>query len=256
MNIRKTSVIAPLGTSPPVITEFLQYVEEVLNQRVSDVTVIVTKDPLVLEGVELIKVAVKRRYPHTHLHMVKLPFTDIGSEEDSLKFMSICARILREQRNVHHVNLVYLCVAGGRKDMCIILSLLSQYFAINGVYHLIMPDVQTFNIQLERLRHEISELARAKNKEEYYEKYEEYFNELMYPSLNLYTTVKIPLLPYPTSVLKSIGRVLGSKVTSRRRSGLPEDVLERLEMMGLIKTTREKIYVTSEGREFHRVFTG
>lgn len=254
--MRKISVIAPLGTSPPVITEFLQYVDEVLDQRVSDVTVIATKDPLVLEGVELIKVAVKRRYPHTHLHVVELPFTDIGSQEDSLRFMSICAKILRDQRDVHHVDLVYLCVAGGRKDMCIILSLLSQYFAVNGVYHLIMPDVQTFNIQLERLRHEISELARAENKEEFYEKHKGYFDELMYPPLNLYTTVKIPLLPYPVSVLKSIDRLLGSGKTPRRRAGLPTDVLERLEIMGLIKATRENIYTTSEGREFHRVFTG
>ncbi len=48
--VRKVSIVAPIGTSPPAITEFPQYVEAVLDQRVTVLTIITTKEPLVLEG--------------------------------------------------------------------------------------------------------------------------------------------------------------------------------------------------------------
>lgn len=250
----KTSIIAPVGTSPPVITEFVQYVEGFLEKRVTDLTLIATKEPIVLQGIELIKVALKRRYPHVHLHVAKLPFQDIRSQEDNLEFMRVCARLLRDQRAVHRANLIYLCVAGGRKDMCITLSLIGQYFGVNGVFHIIMPDVKSFNIELERRRHEIKELAEAEDKETYYETRREVFDPLMFPPASAYTVIKIPVIPYPRSVLNDVIRLLGqSKAVERARSPLPMDIIEGLESSNLVETSSKKIYVTDEGRLFAKV---
>jgi CRISPR-associated protein Csx14 len=250
----KVSVIAPVGTSPPVATEFIQYVEGVLEKKVTDLTVIATKESTVLEGVELIAVALRRRYPHIHLHVVKLPFNDIESQEDNLEFMKISAKMLRDQREIHRADFIYLCVAGGRKDMCITLSLIGQYFGINGVFHIIMPDVKSFNIELERRRHEIKELAESSDKEAYYEAHKEIFDSLMYPPLSAYAVIKIPVIPYPRITLNDVTRLLGqSKAVEKIRSSLPLDVIERLESSNLVRISSKKIYVTDEGRAFAKI---
>nr|MDO8098756.1 CRISPR-associated protein Csx14 [Candidatus Njordarchaeota archaeon] len=247
----KTVIVVPMGTSPPVVTEFIQYVEKVLNERVSDLTMIATREPLVGEGVELVKTALKARYPHIHVHVAELPFTDITSEEESLKFMQISAQILRSQRETHGADILYLCVAGGRKDMCITLSLVAQYSEVNGVFHVIVPDVKTMNIELERVRHNITELTKSQDKDGYYEQYKEVFDEIMFPPLSEYTAIRIPVLPYPRTLMNDVIRLLTGDVTQpRSRVKLPLMVLQSMHTSRLIKLTANNIYVTSEGREF------
>ncbi|MBS7645096.1 hypothetical protein KEJ44_03525 [Candidatus Bathyarchaeota archaeon] len=168
--------------------------------------------------------------------------------------MRASARILRDQREVHKADLIYLCVAGGRKDMCITLSLIAQYFGVNGVFHIIMPDVKSFNIQLERLRHEIKELAEAEDKEAYYEAHKEAFDPLMFPPISAYTVIRIPVIPYPRSVLNDVVKLLGQgRAVERIRSPLPLDVIEGLESSNLVRTSSRRIYVTDEGRAFAKV---
>jgi len=247
----KTAIIAPLGTSPPVVTEFLEYVEKVLDRRVSDLVLIVTREPAILEGVPLVEEAVRSRYPHVHVHRVQLPFPDIRSNEDNLTFMRICAETLRREKEVHRTDAIYLCVAGGRKDMCITLSLLAQYFEVNGVFHVITPDVKSMNIELERARHNIRELAEAPDRQNYYNQHRELFDNLMYPPLAEYTVINIPVLPYPQTVLNDIITLLtGNPTQERTHVRLSLKVLENMHASGLIKLGDQNIYVREEGRKF------
>lgn len=247
----KTAIIAPLGTSPPVVTEFLEYVEKTLNRGVSDLVIIATREPTVLEGVPLIQAAVKSRYPPVSIHTVELPFTDIQSDEDNLKFMQICAEALREEKEVHKTDTIYLCVAGGRKDMCITLSLLAQYFEVNGVFHIITPDVKAMNIELERARHNIKELSESPDKDSYYAQYKELFDDLLFPPPSKYNIINIPVLPYPQTVLNDIIKLLtGDSTQSRSSVKLPLMILENMHASGLIKLAEKNIYVTTEGRRF------
>jgi len=253
----KASVVAPIGMSPPVVTEFLQYVDDYLDRRVSDLTIIATRETMVRESVILVEASVKKKYPYMHIHVVELPFSDISTQEDSLEFMRICTEILREQREVHKVDRMYLCVAGGRKDMCIALALLGQYFGISGVYHVIMHDVKAYNVQLERLRHAISELASSPDKDGYYEKNREAFEDLMFPHPSSYTVIKVPIIPYPRIALNDIVALLRrTKALRRMDSGLSLDVLERMSISGLIKLTSNRIYVTDEGRQMGKILSG
>lgn len=138
--------------------------------------------------------------------------------------------------------------------MCITLSLIGQYFGINGVFHIIMPDVKSFNIELERRRHEIKELAESSDKEAYYEAHKEIFDSLMYPPLSAYAVIKIPVIPYPRITLNDVTRLLGqSKAVEKIRSSLPLDVIERLESSNLVRISSKKIYVTDEGRAFAKI---
>lgn len=248
----KISVIATLGTSPPVVTEFVQWVDRVLNQKVSDLSIVVTRELPVLEGLELVKTAILRRYPRTHIHIYELSFTDILSKKESLEFFRYVSRLLRDQRKFAP-DRVYLCIAGGRKDMCINLSLLAQYFNVNGVFHVITHDVKVVNQLLERLRHHITELTKSEDKNSYYSKYAERFDEVMYPPLDSYTVVKLPVLPYPTEILQEIAKLskltgaIGRRELERR---LPYSVVEGLSKLGWIRISgKGMVRVTEDGHE-------
>ncbi len=52
---------------------------------------------------------------------------------------------------------------GGRKELCITLSFLAQPFDINGVCHIVLPDVKTFNQLLELIRYDAKKLAKAED---------------------------------------------------------------------------------------------
>jgi CRISPR-associated protein Csx14 len=245
----KVSVIAPLGYSPPVITEFIQYLLEGMEIKVTDLNLLVTKETGVIQGAELVKTALAHRYPKIHIHIHHLPFADIGSTSDSLTFMKVAAGIIREAKERYRADGVYLCVAGGRKDMCIILSLVGQFLYVNGVYHVIMEDVKVVNTRLALLQHEIEELAKAEDKMGYYEAHRQEFDELMFPPPSQYTVIRIPVVPYPIETLRSVVELLKDGKKPRRGVRLPWELLARLEAAGLLKIRRIYIYPTHEGRE-------
>lgn len=251
---KKTSIVATLGTSPPVVTEFLQFVEEALDRRVTDLTLLATREEMVLESVELVRQAVKDRYPHVHLHVVELPFKDINSEEKSYEFAKKAYQVLLEERIKHKANIIYLCIAGGRKDMCIILSLLGQIFGVDGIYHVVMPDVKAFNIALERIRKEMTDLLHAEDKEGYYQEKKEVFELVMFPPPSEYAVIRLPLLPYPPSILQEVLETLRAKKTPLERATLPASLLSMLETSGFVRITGRTVYIEDLGYKLLDIF--
>lgn len=249
--MRKVSIVAPLGTSPPVITEFLQYVETALDQRVTDLTILSTREPLVLEGLELVKAAVEDRYPRAHLHVVELPYEDVDTEERGSEFISIATRILRDQKEKYGAKVVHLCVAGGRKEVCIILSMLAQFYNINGVYHIIMPNVKAFNQQLELIRHEAEELSNADNKLAYYRQKKDLLQPVLFPELSTYNVIKIPIIPYPVHFLMGMEQVL--KQRKFPLQSIDTDIASKLRDLGYIMVTRNYAYTSPEGERLLRI---
>jgi hypothetical protein len=67
------------------------------------------------------------------------------------------------------------------------------------------------------------------------------FEPLMFPPLDRYVVIKIPLIPYPASVLRKVFRVLKSDRTEVGRSGLPADVLSGLEAAGLVRVSSKGV---------------
>jgi CRISPR-associated protein Csx14 len=196
----KTSVIAPLGLSPPVITAFIEHIGEI-----SDVVILTTENEKIKHGFELIRIGSKLKYPRVRIHEVKLPFEDVYTTEQNLQFMAIAAKTIKDERETHKCDRVLLNIAGGRKNMCITLTLLGQILGVDGVYHVITKDVAIVNQRLESLREEIKRIYEARNDEEkvkVYREKERYFNGLLFPSKYEYEVVRIPTLPYPSSYLR------------------------------------------------------
>jgi len=244
----KSAVIAPLGQSPPVVTTFIHGIREKIN----DCVVLTTANKDVKAGYELIRIAMKFKYPSVHVHEVELPFEDVNTTEDNLKFMSICSRIIKEERETHNCDRIFLNVAGGRKNMCISLSLLGQIMGVDGVFHIVKKDVEIINIPLEQIRAEIEKIYLAKSDEEkvkIYQQYAEDFDKILFPSPQEYELIRIPTLPYP---LDYLGKII-SKIFQDIDS-LTFEEKTMLERHGILERVGNHFQLTDYGARFLGVF--
>lgn len=233
----KSSIVATLGVSPPVITEFLQYMSK-LDAGITDMTIIYTSEPGVQESFKLAECAVRDRYPRLRIHGKMTSPPDIASTEDVYEFLDFGAEILRAEIIRHGVQRIYLNLSGGRKAMAIALALLAQFFPVSGAYLVVARDVKTFNQNLERIRYEMSELSKSPDPLEYYRSRKECFEPVMYPPREEYEVVEIPIMPYPPSILRKILRVEAGELRFSR------EFLERLRTVNLVAITRRKAYPT------------
>lgn len=246
----KTAVIAPLGMSPPVVTAFV----DGIGERVTDLVVMFTDNDEVKAGLELIKIGMGLKYPKTRVHEVLIPFEDIQTTEENLRFMSIAARVIREEREKYGCERILLNVAGGRKNMCITLSLLGQLMGVDGVFHVVSKEVSVVNQQLESLREDIRKIYSAKSKDEkikIYNEKERYFNSLLFPVKSEYEILRIPTLPYPKSYLMKIITAVHSDIDTLSSN---EKIL--LERHGILERAGKRYFLSEYGRKFVKAFLG
>lgn len=245
--LRKTSIIAPVGTSPPVITEFLQYIADIKEIHVNDVTMITTKEDMVIKSSIIADLAINDRYPNIKIHTIKLPFSDINSFECAMEFLKISVNILKDQQRKYNVDSTFICIAGGRKWMSVMLSIISQFLDVDGVYYVVSPDVGYLNLDLERIRRELDILCESKDKQSYYKSNKKIFNKLLFPEPSSYSVIPIPIFPVEKKYLYKIKTFLSSP--NDKNSNLDYYLLTRLSNMGLIKMDKNKIHINDEGRK-------
>ncbi len=235
------SLLAPLGLSPPIVTELVQYLDWQYNMKPKTVELILTKNKLVQEGAKLVGAAVKDRYPKAKVISLTLDYEDILNENVAFDFMRVAAsEIARLEKPL------YLLISGGRKNISVEVALLGQVLAVSGIYHVIMPDVKVANIELERLRPEIEELASSDDPLSYYRKSKELQN-LMYPPMT-YRIMRIPTLPLPYSIVKRVAGILSKGGSRSELEDLGEDYIAVLRFSGLIQVSGGRIIPTDLGK--------
>uniref|UniRef100_A0A7C2NAZ0 CRISPR-associated protein Csx14 n=2 Tax=Archaeoglobus fulgidus TaxID=2234 RepID=A0A7C2NAZ0_ARCFL len=239
------AVISPLGMSPPVVTTFVDYLG-----GVRDLVVITTAERRVKEGFELIRVALKIKYPKTRIHEVELPFEDVTTEDQNFEFMRIAGKVIKRQKEKFGSDIVYLNVAGGRKNMCITLSILGQFLNVDGIFHVVSPDVKVVNEALESLRADIERIYLAKDEDEkmrIYMERERHFNSLLFP--DDYEVVRIPTVPIPQDYIRRLVDVLFNE----KLDTLTYSEREMLLRHGLVERAGSKLKVTDFGKRFAEV---
>ncbi|MDK2373339.1 MAG: CRISPR-associated ring nuclease [Candidatus Korarchaeota archaeon] len=235
------SLLAPLGLSPPIVTELIQYLDWQYSMKPKTVELILTRDKRVQEGAKLVEVAVKDRYPKAEVVSLTLDYEDIVNENVAFDFMRIAAsEIARLEKPV------YLLISGGRKNVSVEVALLGQVLAVSGIYHVVVPDVRVVNIELERLRPKIEELASSGDPLSYYRENEELQN-LMYPPMT-YGVMRIPMLPLPYSIIRRVARILSEGGSRSELEDLGEDYIAALRFSGLIQVSGGRIIPTDLGR--------
>jgi len=235
------AALATMGTSPPVITEFVEYMHR--TGRLDHLTILSTGEKKVVDGALLAKIATQKRYPHMEVMIHILPLDDITNEEENYVFMEEAVKVIAAlRRRYSELN---ICLAGGRKEMVASIMLIAQLTGINTVYHIVSPNIKEMNIELEKIRYEIEELAESDEPEEYYNANREKFEPIMYPPPTTYNVIKLPLIPYPERTIHQIGRIL-----SGQRGRFDRNLLAQLRQAELVAVTREGwVIVTDEGRK-------
>jgi|GEM_PF-1361851 len=246
----KIRMIAPLGMSPPVITEGILYLERSKQIDVSDVVLLATQNQDVEASVDLIKTCLNVNRPNCMVSVRRLNFEDIKSSEDNAEFMKAISREIKEAW-VEGYKEVHLNVAGGRKDMCISASIVGSFLNVNSVFHIISPDVKTANMELERMREKINKLHKSEDKISYYKENREDFDRLMFPDVRTWYGVEIPILPYPRGLLRLCKKILSKDIIryeELKGERLENDFLESLQKLGYADVTKKEIRVSALGR--------
>lgn len=248
MMAAKSSMVATLGTSPPVVTELLQHLLSV-GERLTDITVLYTAEPDVEAAFEAVKCAVADRHPRVRVHGVRVEFEDIATTGEALRFLKLAAGVLRREFVRHRVERVHLNLSGGRKSMAIALATLAQFFGVAGAYLVVARDVKAFNARLERVRGYIRELAEAPDPLAYYRERREYLEPVMYPDPGEYEVVEIPVVPFPRDALGALLSLARRGRAELASVGLSEGYALALRRAGIIATVRGEAYLTDVGRE-------
>lgn len=246
----KTAVIAPVGMSPPAVSSFI----DGIGEPISDLVILATQDDFVLAGTKFLDAGLSLRYQWLRIHPVILPFDDVASEDDTLRFMAEAARIFREERDEHKCDTIYLNITGGRKNMSVVLTLIGQILGADGVFSVVNPEIQHMNTLLERYRREIGMFGEVQSREEgiaMYEEHRETFDQILFPPRTSYQVVRIPTLPYPTD---HIGYLVRTCFGTGERLAYSD--AEQLIRHGILEKSGQEPNLTPYGRKFLSILLG
>lgn len=209
--MRNCIIICPLGMSPPIATEFLEYVINILRYKVLIMYLIVTDEERVIEGARVVEAAIKYKYPRVKVVTEHLKYVDVDSDPALTYFMRLILRRLREFRDQYGELDILVNIAGGRKTMVLLATLAASLTGVSHIYHIIASDVKAFNEALERVRGDISDIAKIKSLDERVREYVKRIDKLdqiMFPNPDLYRVIRIPIIPYPIDYIGKLMRII------------------------------------------------
>ena len=246
--------ISLMGNSPPVATEFIDYVSR--GNRLLGCILLSTFEPDVKESTLFAAHVLRHRFPHLSVRVLEVSIQDVVSEDDMILFMKTLALTIREARRDRKQRHIYLNLAGGRKSMTIAGFMLAQMLAVEGVFHVINRDAG-FNPKLERIRGIISDLSSAgtsERREEVYIRHQKVIEEAMFPPHDEYCVLRFPTIPFPVDYLGEVMKILRSEHVPQANAGLSPQDLERLIACGLVERGGgSRLVVTPLGRSISRL---
>ena len=240
--------------SPPVVTAGMDSSEFKVNHLV----MISTQHPKVLAGLDFLKVAISVKFPKVKIQAVELPFDDVTTTAENLAFMETAIRIIREARVDHQCGRVLLNVAGGRKNMCITLTMIGQLMNVDGVFHIGNPKINLLNENLEHLRSDINRIHAAETleeKQEIYKAKKKEFDHVLFPPKSEYEVIRVPTFPVDQSAVQRLLLELKDDVKGEVvKLPLGDKVI--LERHGILEMgkTRKHYYVSEYGQKFLDAF--
>ena len=187
----KSCLLNPVGTSPMVITEMVDFFENAYLKHLDDVVIISTSDETVVSGAYMAGSAIKVRYHHIGVHYEFLSSPDIFDENDLIEFLDKIGYIVKNEKDNYNVEKVYLNISGGRKVESIALSNFSQLLNIDEVWIVLNINIANYNIDFERYKNELTNFRDGENLE-YYRENADKFDPIFYPERKDLSFFKIP----------------------------------------------------------------
>lgn len=251
--MKKVAMIGALGQSPAVMTELARYL---IPDGLTDVIMLPTREDEVVAGARLVEAALKVHHPRLRVHIHFLPFSDVLSEEDNLTLMEAIARAICRERFDYNVDEIYLNAAGGRKVATVSMALMGALFGITAVYHVIHRDIKRYNILQEQLMDVIMKFKDAVDMDErveLYERHREDLDELLYPSGEGLSFIRIPVVPYDVEEINLLKRILRAPGVLLDEEWIPEYRLKPYVKAGLIECDERRVRPTDLGVRIGRM---
>lgn len=131
-------LVATLGTSPAVVTEALDLLAE-QQVEVNGVVLLVTQDPDVKQGADLLADHIPAYYKTTRIDSIigVASYGDVDTSEAAVEFMQEACRVLLSYRNAGCQT--YVSIAGGRKVMSALMVLAVQFYGATRLFHVWVP---------------------------------------------------------------------------------------------------------------------
>lgn len=216
----KKLLIATLGTSPAVVTEAIDLLNE-QGLRPEGVILFYTDDSDVKESFELLSQHLPAHCGITYIVPVPIgAFGDIDSSQAAVEFMQEACRILKTYRD--NGDRLFVSIAGGRKAMSSLLALAVQFYGAERLFHIWAPP------WLE----EEGEIAKLRNLQS------EQLNKSLHPPLKCVSDSDRPRivdLPF-ISLFPLLGDILGAL---KGQTTPARDLKQMLEAIGLLTTQGE-----------------
>lgn len=133
----KKILVATLGTTPAVITEAIDLLDE-KGLRPDGVWVFTTEDRDVRDSHNLLKKHVGEYYGITWFEDFPVgAYGDVDTSDAALEFMKTACGALKNCRSAGYRS--YVCIAGGRKAMSALLGLAVQFYGAERLFHIWVP---------------------------------------------------------------------------------------------------------------------
>jgi CRISPR-associated Csx14 family protein len=139
----ETVLVASLGDSPAVVTAMVDLLYEQTEKsevgQINKVVVLCPKGDTIKWSYDLVEDGLQGK---CQVECCLLPFDDANGEEESFKFLRVLYQLLAQHQALGDV--VYLSLAGGRKNMSALMALLVPLFpCVKKLYHVIDLDEDT-----------------------------------------------------------------------------------------------------------------
>jgi len=236
-------VVNILGTSPPVVTEFVDWLSRMHPREPFTVICIGTSNEDVRAGYKVIELALRDMLGKRikEIKYLELPFEDPTDEESFYKTVELIVDNIRGEKAVFNL-------AGGRKNM-VLAGYVTAMLTGSETYHIIATDVKTFNLELEQLRDIIKEIYQNPKK---YEEYRDRVLRVFFPDPSEYFVIKIPVIPF----LRVFVDILKLSIDTKRENiniNLDE-IRNYLKILGYIQVTKSgNIVLTDKGEKLFRI---
>ncbi len=233
-------LVNTVGMSPPVVTSVYDYL--VAGGTPIKATVLLgTCEPDVERNCKVLEVALKDRFERINVETYVWKKSDVSTTEDAISFMGDTVDILLRFAQMFGIGQLHLNLAGGRKTMSVAINMAAQLIGGGKVYHVIHQHVNSFNIELERAKKTLNDVGSIEDlgaRMEAYKQAKQELEPVLFPPIDTFRVIEMPLIPYPADYLKDLIRIF------RSSSGvpindilMPEHELRRLERVGLVRLT-------------------
>ncbi len=239
----KSAVISPIGTSPMVASEIMDYLLKV-DSNIHDVYLLHTSSDFVIKGTYACQSAMEVRFPQIHVHLETIPESDIFDDGGLLNYVSKLCGIIGSGREKFGIGKFYLNATGGRKIQSMLLTLVASLVENTVLFNVVNTDIQNYNIVYEKVRDIIDSIS-LENRKEVYLRNREQLDMVFFPKMENIFVINVPVIPIPKDFKAKIRNSI--KGLDLESGDVTDYEIEAMKTAGLITVDNSRTYGTPLG---------